>query len=192
MNMTLADKRKEEQKWLQERREKEKEELKIDLVSKMNNESIKVLSISEDDYDYKVNVEFTIDGFTQNECFYWISSESQEDFIKKVKRHIDYIVELRDQYPDYCKKNDYIQTHRDFNKKIKLTHMGYSKVFEVNLQLADYLKLPNQTSCSFGGGDYEIKRTPKRVEEYNKNIDVAIDALLDCIAELKQKKYVEQ
>ena len=67
--------------------------------------------------------------------------------------------------------------------------MGYKRDCYFTVNLASYLKLPNTTSCSCGGGDYEIKRTPKRVEEYNKNIDVVIDNLLDCIAELKMKKY---
>lgn len=154
-------------------------------------ESIEFLSLKENSEDWSCTVvlAFTLDGYRQEDSFYWKSDESQELFIRHVKDRIEYIKELRSKYPDYCKQNDYIQTNSEFRKKIKLTHMGYDKEFYFNVQLADYLKLPNQTCCSVGGGDYEIKRTPKRVEEYNKNIDITIDVLLDCISELKQMKY---
>lgn len=189
MTMTLREKRLLEIEELQKRREMEREELKRDLETSLSDESIEVVSMCEhDDENYKVVITFTLDGFTQEDKFYWNGDDSKEDFIKKVKRRIDYIKELREQYHEYCKQNDYIQTNSKFRKEINLTHMGYNRKFYIDLQLADYLKLPNTTSTSFGGGDYEIKRTPQRVKEYNQNIDVAIDVLLDCIAELKQRK----
>jgi hypothetical protein len=189
--MTLGEKREQEYNELQERREKEKGELQNELESSLNDELIEILSIKEIDDGYRVNLVFTLDGFSQKDDFYWNVNDSQEDFINNVKGKIEYIKELRGQYLDYCKKNDYIQTNSEFRKEIALTHMGYEKSFYIDIRLADYLKLPNTTSCSVGGGDYEIKRTPKRVSEYNNNIDITIDALLDCIAELKQKKYVD-
>lgn len=189
MSMTLREMRDLEYEELQKRREKEREEIKQSLEEALNAESIELLSIDSSSDGYKVVVAFTLDGFRQEDGFYWDLDESREDFTNKVKKHIDYIKELREQYPEYCKQNDYIQTNRDFYKKITLTHMGYKRTYELKLELADYLKLPNTTSCSVGGGDYEIRRTPQRVEEFNKNIDIAIDALLDCIAELKQRKY---
>ena len=192
MTMTLREIRKLEFKELENRRTKEKEELKKQLENSLNNDSIEVESISEyDDDGYKVVIAFTLDGYRQVDDFYWNNDESQKDFIEHVKKRIDYIKELREQYPEYAKQNDYIQTNSKFYKEINLTHMGYNRGFRIDLQLADYLKLPNTTSCSVGGGDYEIKRTPQRVKEYNKNIDIAIDVLLDCIAELKQKKYTD-
>lgn len=189
MSMTLREMRDLEYEELQKRREKEREEIKQSLEEALNAESIELLSIDSSSDGYKVVVAFTLDGFRQEDGFYWDLDESREDFTNKVKKYIDYIKELREQYPEYCKQNDYIQTNRDFYKKITLTHMGYKRTYELKLKLADYLKLPNTTSCSVGGGDYEIRRTPQRVEEFNKNIDIAIDALLDCIAELKQRKY---
>lgn len=189
MTMTLREKRLLEIEELQKRREMEREELKRDLETSLSDESIEVVSMCEhDDENYKVVITFTLDGFTQEDKFYWNDDDSKEDFIKKVKGRIDYIKELREQYHEYCKQNDYIQTNSKFRKEINLTHMGYNRKFYIDLQLADYLKLPNTTSTGFGGGDYEIKRTPQRVKEYNQNIDVAIDGLLDCIAELKQRK----
>jgi hypothetical protein len=192
--MTLQEKREKEYKELQERKEKERLELEQQLKGALSLESIEFLSLKEDSENWNCTVElvFTLDGYRQEDDFYWTSDESQEVFIQHVKNRIDYIKELRAKYPEFCKQNDYIQTNSKFRKKIKLTHMGYDREFYFEVNLADYLKLPNTTSCSFGGGDYEIKRTSKRVEEYNKNIDITIDVLLDCISELKQKKYTSK
>ena len=187
--MTLQEIRNKEYKDLQERKEQERAELEQQLKETLSQESIELISIKEGEDGYSVKLAFILDGYRQEDDFYWCANKSKEDFILSVKSRIDYIKELRMEYPDYCKQNDYIQTNSKFQKTIKLTHMGYTKEYYFNVQLADYLKLPNTTSCSCGGGDYEIKRTPIRVEEYNKNIDITIDALLDCIAELKQQKY---
>lgn len=191
LTLTLAEKRNLEYKELQERRTKEKEDLRNELQTTLADASIEVLSIEGDEDGYKVKMAFTLDEYRQENNFYWMNSESKDDFLKKTKREIDYIKELREKYPDYCKQNDYIQSNREFKKTFSLTHMGYKRTYDLNLKLADFLKLPNTTDTGFGGGDYEIKRTPERVEEYNENIDKTIDVLLDCIAELKQKKYVE-
>lgn len=191
MSLTLGEIRSLEYKEIQERREKLKEELKKELERTLDIDLIEVLSISEREDHYKVEVAFTLDDYRQVDDFYWNNNESKEQFIEGVKEWIDYIKELRERYPELAKQNDYIQKNSEFKKKITLTHMGYERTFEISLRLADYLKLPNQTSVSFGGGDEEIKRTPRRVEEYNKNIDIVIDALLDCISELKQRKYTD-
>ena len=192
--MNLQEKRNLEYQELQERRNKEESELHQQLKDVLSTELIELLSIKEnkDDWSFTVGLAFTLDSYRQEDIFYWKSDESQEDFILTVKKRIEYIKDLRVQYPDYCKQNDYIQTNSNFQKTFKLTHMGYKHDFSLNIQLADYMKLPNSTSCGYGGGDYEIKRTPKRVEEYNKNIDITIDSLLDCISELKQKKYISK
>jgi len=190
--MTLAEKRNKENEELQERKEKERLELENQLKNALSLESIEFLSLKEngDNWDCCVRLAFTLVDYRQEDDFYWSSDKSQEAFIEQVKGRIDYIKELRARHQEFCKQNDYIQSNSKFSKKISLTHMGYGREFYFEVQLADYLKLPNSTSCSVGGGDYEIKRTPKRVEEYNKNIDITIDLLLDCISELKQKKYV--
>jgi hypothetical protein len=190
--MTLQEKRELEFKELQERKEKERVELQEQLKEVLSLESIELLAITEREDSYSVKVAFTLDGYRQEDDFYWKADESQKDFILSAKKRIGYIKELREKYSDYCKQNDYIQTNSKFHKTISLTHMGYKREFYFDIQLADYMKLPNTTSCGFGGGDYEIKRTPKRLDEYNKNIDIAIDALLDCISELKRKKYVSK
>ena len=192
--MTLAEKRNLEYMELQERKEREREELKQQLRAALSEESIELLSIKEngENWSYIIEAAFTLDGYRQEDSFYWSADEDQEAFISSVKSRINYIKELRQKYPGYCKQNDYIQINSRFYKKINLTHMGYRREYYIDIKLADYLKLPNTTDTGFGGGDYEIKKTPKRVEEFNKNIDITIDALLDCISELKQKKYVER
>ena len=159
--------------------------------------NMKVLEVTRDvnDYEglkyYSVRYEFELDNYTQQDVILWKNDESLEDLIKRVNDHIEYIKELRVQYPEYCKQNDYIQSNRDYKKELILTHMGYQQRYYLDIKLCDYLKLPNTTDCGFGGGDYEIKRTPKRVKEYNENIDKTIDMLLDCISDLKKMKYVE-
>jgi hypothetical protein len=188
--MTLKEKREKEYQELQERKEKEHLELEQQLKEALSLESIEFLSLKEDveNWNCSIKLAFVLDGYRQEDDFYWSADESQGAFIQHVKNRINYIKELRAQYPEFCKQNDYIQSNSNFHKKISLTHMGYNREFYFEIQLADYLKLPNQTRCGIGGGDYEIKRTPKRVEEYNKNIDITIDVLLDCISELKQMK----
>ena len=58
-------------------------------------------------------------------------------------------------------------------------------------ELCGYLKLPNTTSCGFGGGDYEIKKTPRRVKDFNENIDRLCLFFADCIGELRGMKLKE-
>ena len=180
----------------QKENENRKEIRKI-LEEEFEKNNIKVLEVTRDvnDYEelkyYSVKYEFELDNYTQQDVTFWENDESLEDLIKGVKDHIEYIKELRTQYPEYCKQNDYIQSNRDYKKELILTHMGYQQRYYLDIKLCDYLKLPNTTDCGFGGGDYEIKRTPKRLKEYNENIDKTIDMLLDCISDLKKMKYIE-
>lgn len=181
----------------QKENENRKEIRKI-LEEEFEKNNIKVLEVTRDvnDYEelkyYSVKYEFELDNYTQQDVTFWENDESLEDLIKGVKNHIEYIKELRTQYPEYCKQNDYIQSNRDYKKELILTHMGYQQRYYLDIKLCDYLKLPNTTDCGFGGGDYEIKRTPKRLKEYNENIDKTIDMLLDCISDLKKMKYIEK
>lgn len=192
--LTRAEMKDKEYNALQERKEAERNEIEEQLSTALKGENVKVISTKEsgDDYALHVYFEFTIDGYTQQDSSVWSSDESLEKFVEGIKNYIGYIKELRKQYPKFCKQNDFIQTNSNFTKKLELTHMGYKREYNFSIKLADYLKLPNSTSCSFGGGDYEIKRTPKRVMEYNENIDKTINFLIDCIAELKGKKYQEE
>ena len=181
----------------QKENENRKEIRKI-LEEEFEKNNMKVLEVTRDvnDYEelkyYSVKYEFELDNYTQQDVTFWENDESLEDLIKGVKDHIEYIKELRTQYPEYCKQNDYIQSNRDYKKELILTHMGYQQRYYLDIKLCDYLKLPNTTDCGFGGGDYEIKRTPKRLKEYNENIDKTIDMLLDCISDLKKMKYIEK
>lgn len=190
---TWVERKNKEREYLAKRREKEHKEIQQLLTESLCFDDITVLDCnqSSDEEYLAVNYKFVLDGYEQNEICLWMANESMEELVAKIKRHIDYIKELRQKYPEYCKQNDFIQDHSQFNKKLTLTHMGYGLDFNINIQFADYLKLPNTTSCSCGGGDYEIKRTPRRVKEYNQNIDLTINFLIDCISELKSQKCAQ-
>jgi uncharacterized protein (UPF0305 family) len=191
--MTRSEIKNKEYEESQKRKQKEMEEIQEQLKSALNFDEIQVLSIKEDGENYSLYVTFqsTLDDYVQEDTRFWESSESVVAFADKVKKWIDYIKELRGQYPEFCKQNDFIQSHSKFKKTLDLTHMGYKREYDFCIELADYMKLPNSTSTGFGGGDYEIKRTPKRVKEYNENIDKAINFMIDCITELRSRKFEE-
>lgn len=98
---------------------------------------------------------------------------------------------MRKQYPSYARQNDHIQKYRKYQRACKLYDDGYRKDAYLKAELCEYLKLPNTTDCSVGGGDYEIKKTPKRVRDFNENIDRLCLFLSDCIAELRGMKLKE-
>lgn len=181
-------------------KEKEKEkdkEIREILEDEFKNNNIKIINIKrnineyEELTDYQIEYEFNINSYKQQDITFWNNDESLDFLIDKVNKHIGYIKELREEYPEYCMQNDFIQANRNYKKELVLTHMGYERKYSFDIELCDYLKLPNTTDCGFGGGDYEIKRTPKRLKEYNENIDKTIDMLLDCISDLKKMKYVK-
>lgn len=188
--MTRAEIKNKEWEESKKRKQKEMEEIQEQLRESLDFDEIKVVSTEEckDDYALIVTFQFTLDGYTQEDSIYWESTDSIEKFVVKIHKRIDYIKELREKYPEFCKQNDFIQSHSNFKKTLELSHMGYARRYEFYIELADFLKLPNTTSCSIGGGDYEIKRTPKRVQEYNENIDKAVHFMLDCITELRNRK----
>ena len=131
------------------------------------------------------------DGFEQEDSHYWKWQESVEEAAEKIKKHIDYISELRKQYPGFAVQNDHIQKYRKYQRVCKLYDDGYCKEAYLKAELCEYLKLPNTTDCSVGGGDYELKRTPRRVKDFNENIDRLCLFLADCIGELRGMKLKE-
>lgn len=134
-------------------------------------------------YDFKLP-----DGYTQTDSSFWKWDESVSDIVNKIKSQVDYIVHLRQQYRDYALHNDHIQRHRNFERVCKLTHSGFIREARISALLCGYLKLPNITECGAGGGDYELRRTPQRVEDFNNNIDTLCLFLADCIGELRGMK----
>lgn len=128
------------------------------------------------------------DGYGQDDTYYWKWTESVEEASKRIKMHIDYIVELRKKYPKYAAWNDHIQKFREYERECELLDGGYKRAAKISAELCGYLKLPNTTSYGFGGGDYEIKRTPERVKDFNENIDKLCMFLVDCISELMNFK----
>ena len=163
-------------------------DLNKSLCDALANERVELLRIKPCEQYYRVDIAFTLDGYRQEIICIWDFDESQDVFIEGIKLRVSYIKELRQKYPEFCKQNDYIQTNSNFKKTLHLTDGGYPIDYVFNIFLANYMELPNTTRCSSGGGDYEIKRTPMRVKEFNKNIDKTIDFLIDCITELKLLK----
>lgn len=139
-----------------------------------------------------VKYEFTLpDGFSQQDSCFWAWDVSVEDIVERIVKNVSYIEKLREEYPEFAKANDLIQAKRKYDRTVNLSHFGYIHQAKLSADLCDYMKLPNLTSCSFGGGDYEIKRTPKRVSDFNQNIDILCNFLVDCIAELRTMKIKE-
>lgn len=137
----------------------------------------------------KIEYHFILsDGYEQDDSYYWSWEETVEKASERIKKHIDYIAQLRKQYPEYAAWNDHIQKFREYEKECVLLDRGYERTAKISAELCGYLKLPNTTSCSFGGGDYEIKKTPQRVKDFNENIDKLCLFLADCISELRGLK----
>lgn len=190
--MTLGDMREAERKERDLQRENRNQELLKELLEKLDNPEIKFYDVNVDLEKYDeagcVSLSFELkDGFKQEDDFYWEWNESVDDIADKIVKHILYIEQLRKDYPNYAAQNDYIQKHRKFFRKCKSSHSD-CKEFYIKAELCGMLKLPNTTDCSFGGGDYEIKKTPKRVKDFKSNIDNLCLFMSDCIAELRQMK----
>lgn len=135
--------------------------------------------------NYEISFEFVKNNFSQTETFLWDFDEELETVGEHIKKQVLYIAELREKFPEYAVLNDYIQAHRKFEKTISLYDEYSNSTATVRAELTSYLKLPNETSCGFGGGDYQIKKTPKRVEIFKNNINTLINCFLDYIAELR-------
>ncbi len=181
-----------------EKRKAEREKEVLDELQKLlseNDYEVSCIEINFEKYDEAGSIEYRFklsDGFEQTDTYYWKWNESVEEAAEKIKKHIEYIEELRNKYPDYAKKNDHIQKHRKYQKVCKLTDEGYPREAYLKAELCGYLKLPNTTNCSCGGGDYEIKKTPRRVKDFNENIDKLCLFLADCIGELRGMKLKER
>jgi len=135
-----------------------------------------------------VHYEIEIDGIISQEKCYISYGGDVIETCENANRHIAYIKDLRKQYPRFCAINDYLQKNRIFKKEIKLDDGYNGKVFNIQPELTKYLKLPNTTSCSVGGGDYEIKRTPERVKIFNRNLNTLTDFFKGCISEIEVLK----
>lgn len=152
----------------------------IDDIRKCKGENERYLTVY---YTYILD-----DNYTDTDTSFWQANQSLEDFVQNIKRHVNYIIELRQKYAEYAKKNDYIQRNRRFDKEIMLYDEGYPTKVNMSLKLCGYLKLPNTTECSVGGGDYEIKRTPQRFQDFIENIDRLTEFFIDCISDLRVLK----
>jgi hypothetical protein len=132
-----------------------------------------------------VYYEIEIDGIISQEECYISYDDDVFEACENASRHITCIKDLRKQYPQFCAINDYLQKNRIYKKEIKLDDGYYGKVFNIQPELTKYLKLPSTTSCSVGGGDYEIKRTPERVKIFEQNLNALTKFFKECISEIE-------
>lgn len=80
---------------------------------------VSVIDINFEKYEEAGSIGYRFklpDGFEQEDSHYWKWQESVEEATDKIKKHIDYIVELRKQYPEFARQNDYIQEHRKYGR----------------------------------------------------------------------------
>lgn len=183
----------EERKQRKEEREKEVLETLNNLLSKSDYEVFGIdINFEKHEEAGSIDYHFKLsDGFEQENSYRWGWNESVEEAAEKIKKRIDYIVELRQQYPEFAKQNDYIQKRRKYGRICKLYDDDFPREVHLQAELCGYLKLPNTTNCSVGGGDYELKKTPGRVKDFNENIDRLCLFLADCIGELRRMKLKE-
>lgn len=104
-----------------------------------------------------------------------------EDIAIKLNKEYDYINSLIEKYPKNAELHWYIQNNRVISK--------CSEYGGIKYELTDMLILPNTTKCSFGGGDYEIKRVESHYcKKYLKRCDEVIQQCLDVITEVNTRK----
>lgn len=183
----------EERKQRKEKREKEVYETLNELLKESGYE-VSGININFEKHEEAGSIGYHFklsDGFEQEDIHYWKWQESVEEAAQKIKKHIDYVAGLRKQYPEFARQNDYIQEHRKYGRICKLYDGGFPREVRLQAELCGYLKLPNTTNCSAGGGDYELKKTPRRVKDFNENIDRLCLFLADCIGELRSIKLKE-
>lgn len=188
MNKTLAQFKEEELKKIEEIKNKKLECLTKELNSK-NIEGIKNLRIVPREHCYNILYDLVIDesiDFIQKDnSYHWDYNESLDTVVENIIKTNNYILELYSKYKGNCLMNDFIQKHLVYEKNI--TSNIYKKGV-IRFELGDLLILPNTTNFSCGGGDYEVKRVPKKANEFLSNIDNYINSLIDTITDLNNIK----
>lgn len=147
------------------------------------------ISVIFDERYVVITYNIEIDGvWYKNEKSIYDYTENLESCGQKTSENWKYVRELREKYPDYCKQNDYIQSHRQYKKDFKLDNGYNGTVFQMSGELCNLLKLPNTTSFGCGGGDNAIKHTPVRTKQFLSNIDTCVSKFGEYISELKTLK----
>lgn len=139
--------------------------------------SFKVMNLCKGEDGYVVHTTKKVSGYIHPGTFFLGYQDDVADKIAKHEKHYEYIVELWSQYPRFCLINEVLQKYRVF----KIDDVGVIK-------LTGQLILPNTTECGFGGGDYEIKRTPEREKKFLQNIDKFTLILTKAVVELQEVK----
>jgi len=179
---------------IQDRKKKDNEELQKlvqDCVESFDRYNIIITSVRECERCLEINFEFTFSEVKQHEVTYWHLSEDIYNVAERIVDIVDSVKEIRDQYPEYCKQNDFIQKNRTFERYFNLKNDDSNLKSKFYVTLSNYLRLPNIKIDGRSSDDIfdEIQYTPNRVKEYNENIDTTINFLNECINELKNKKY---
>ena len=180
-------------KELDEKIRKLKEDFNKEISSSVEKElgeyKVKVSDLIRRERNLEIKYSFVLeDGYAENGFGLWNYDEDILSFTQAQKNTLEYIKKLRNEFPIQTIQHDYIQKNREYKKELKIVHSGYNQNSFIRIELCGYLKLPNTTNCSCGGGDYQIKRTPERVRDFKDNIDRTIDSLLDVISDLKKLK----
>jgi hypothetical protein len=140
-------------------------------------EVVKIDQQSDEDGSYRIETKMVINGYEYQDTNWLKNDEHISGFVTMATRHYDYIKKLWDEFPEYCKVNEILQSMRNFQVK----DIG-------TITLCRMLKLPNTTECSMGGGDYEVKRTPERANEFLANIDKYTRIFSTAIMDLQDIK----
>lgn len=147
------------------------------LACKPQFEIVKIGQHMNEDGSYRIEARIVINGYEYNGTNWLRYDEHINDFVAKVASHFDYIKKLWNDYSEFCKVNEILQSVRILN----VEKIG-------NIELTGRLTLPNTTNNSCGGGDYEVKRTPNRVNEFFENIDKYTAVFSKAITDLHELK----
>ena len=74
-----------------------------ELKTLLPNDEFKILRFEEKEECYHVYYSFTLDGYLQEDMILWQRYECHTKLAEHIQKHISYIKELRNKYPDSCK-----------------------------------------------------------------------------------------
>lgn len=195
MNKTLAQFKEEESRKIEEIKNKKLDYLIKELSSKnivgVNN--LRIVANDKTEYYnilYDLVIDESIDFVQKDNSYHWYYNESLDTAVENIIKENNYILELYSKYKSNCLMNEFIQKHLVYEKHI------VSNIYKkgiIRFELGNLLILPNTTSCSCGGGDYEVRKVPEKANEFINNIDNYITCLIDAVTDLNtiKKEFTE-
>ena len=195
MNKTLAQFKEEESRKIEEIKNKKLDYLMKELSSKniVGVTNLRIVANDKTEYYnilYDLVIDESIDFVQKDNSYHWNYDESLDTAVENIIKTNNYILELYSKYKSNCLMNEFIQKHLVYEKHI------VSNIYKngiIRFELGDLLILPNTTSYSCGGGDYDVKRVPKKADEFINNIDSYINCLIDAVTDLNniKKEFAE-